>query len=984
MLAGLNAKAQSMWKQQVDTKIDVRLDDQNHMLHAYEELEYTNNSPDTLKYIYLHLWANAYKHDRTQFAQQRDQQGNTDFYYSKQKDRGYIDSLQFMVDGVAVEHNSAENMPDICRIDLPKELVPGGKVKITTPFKVKLPVVFSRSGHTGQAYYVSQWFPKPAVYDRKGWHPIPYLDQGEFYSEYGSYDVKVTLPANYVLLATGNCMTAEENAWMDELAHRDIPKDTLKGRFPESARDVRTVHYHEDNVHDFAWFADKRYVVRKDTVTSPGTGELVTTWSAFLAGDTVHGNKLNGYLKTAVTHYGKWVGPYPYKTIKAVFGDMKSGAGMEYPTITLLDQSAKSMLQTATIHEAGHNWFYGILGSNERDHAWMDEGMNTFYEQKTVRELSKDTILHRTKFDETLLYYEFAATHTDQAIEQPSQNFRNANYGVDIYYKSNLMLMWLEEYMGEEAFGKGMKDYYNTWHHNHPYPEDFKACMQRNTPKLIDWFFTDLLTTDKKIDYKITSAKVRQGNTVISVKNNTGVKAPALIDVYANGKLTEKIWTPPFSSTAKVILPGENWSRLKIDDVIPDGKSANDMYRRHGLFHTFGVKFNPVLGLNTVNKEKIFVAPAIGNNYYDGFMAGVLLHNLTLPENRFRFAVAPQYAFATGSFTGAGSVGYLWYPRGFVKEVMLQADAKTFHYNETSMNMTKPLYARYIKVAPSLNFTLRQRDPLSSVTRTLLLKQYNISEETFNYPADSTAKPTLNTQQKIYGLVRYKHENNRTYNPFSYSVEGHMGEDFAKINLEGNVRIDYHQKNKSLHIRAYAGKFISITNDPAVAQRYYLNASFNGMNDYLYDGTYKGRNTRSRLDAHQVSALQEGGFKIPIFNGAGRSDDWMATINLKTDLPLKKLPIRLFFDAGMVPDYSTASTNVNNRKLLYDGGVEIVISKDIASIYIPLIMSSDFRESLTAQFGKKNVFTRSISFTLNLQNINWLKTPGRLLNSAIK
>jgi hypothetical protein len=274
-------------------------------------------------------------------------------------------------------------------------------------------------------------------------------------------------------------------------------------------------------------------------------------------------------------------------------------------------------------------------------------------------------------FDETLYYYELATIHRDQAIDQTSENFRKLNYGIDVYYKSNLMLMWLEQYMGEAAFEKGMKDYYATWHHNHPYPEDFKECMQRNSPELIDWFFTDILTTDKKIDFKVSSAKVRQNNTVITVKNNTGVKSPALIDVYQNDSQTTRIWTQPFSDVARIIVPGDDWSKLRIDPVIPDAKSANDLYKRHALFHHFGLKVNPFVGLNTIEKDKLFIAPALGHNFYDGFMAGLVFHDLTMPENRFRFALAPVWSFNTKTLTGTGSVGYLWYPQGIFREIML-------------------------------------------------------------------------------------------------------------------------------------------------------------------------------------------------------------------------------------------------------------------------------------------------------------------------
>ncbi len=992
LLTARSAFAQPVWQQRVDTKIDVTLDDKKHFLHAFEEFTYTNNSPDTLSYLYIHLWPNAYKNDRTPFARQLDINGSTAFYYSKPYEKGYIDSLQFMIDGQFAEYNSADNAPDIARLELHKPLLPGQKIVVSTPFRVKIPKVFSRMGHNKQAYYISQWFPKPAVYDTKGWHPISYLDQGEFFSEYGSYDVSITLPANYVLMATGNCLDEKENLWLDNKAKQPLPTEKYSlnnevDSFPKSAAELKTVRFHEDNVHDFAWFADKRWLVQKDTVYSPGNNQLVTTWTAFMPSYWQLWKKGNDHLKETVKHYGKWVGPYQYKTIKAVLGDLKAGGGMEYPTITVIDKASSQGLRTVLIHEAGHNWFYGMLGSNERDHAWMDEGINTFYEQKTTRDLNKDTSRHmkvrkKGMQAEAILYYAKLATHDDQAIDQTSANFEKLNYGIDVYYKTTLGLNWLEKYMGDKDFEAGMHDYYDTWHFHHPYPDDMRVCLQRHTTLPLDWFFSGFLKTDEKIDFLVPKVETDDAKTEVTIRNNADLPLPALIEAYNGDSLVAHSWTLPFEHNTTLSLPVADWTTIKIDDnIIPDGKRANDEYRKRALFHHFGVKVKPFFGLNLDHKDKLFIAPALGYNQYDGIMAGLLFHNLTIPENRFRFALAPMYSFETKSFVGAGSVGYLWYPDNLFKEIMLQGDGKTFHDNETFVNLPSRLSGSYTKLAPSLTFTFNERDALSSVKRTLLIKGYSIMEQNIAFGPDSLSKPSLAAQTKMYGLLRYTTANNRTYNPFSYVLEGQMGADYAKISAEGNLRIDYNVKNKALYIRAFVGKFFAINADPAIYSRYELNASYTGLDDYLYDGTYFGRNAQNKVDAQQIS-IQEGGFKVPAFNNVDRSDNYMATINLETDLPLRKLPIRLFFDAGIIPNASPTIEHPSNNTIMYDGGVEVHLIKNVVSLYIPIIMSSDFDNYIINTYGKKNLFARSVSFTMQFQNINWLKAPSKVFKAV--
>ena len=152
--------------------------------------------------------------------------GSTRFLYTKEKDRGYIDSLDFSVDGVSAAWDYHSEWIDVARVFLPKPLFPGKTITIETPFFVKLPKVVSRLGHTGKHFEITQWYPKPAVYHKNVWHPMPYLNMGEFYSEFGTFDVKITLPENYRIMATGDMVNAEkELAWLASLA---VIGDSLK------------------------------------------------------------------------------------------------------------------------------------------------------------------------------------------------------------------------------------------------------------------------------------------------------------------------------------------------------------------------------------------------------------------------------------------------------------------------------------------------------------------------------------------------------------------------------------------------------------------------------------------------------------------------------------------------------------------------------------------------------------------------------------
>lgn len=976
------------WQQYVKTSIQVSLDDQNHILRGFEKLEYTNNSPDTLRYLYIHLWPNAYKNDRTQFSEQQIEKGKTDFYYSAEQDKGFIDSLSFEINGESVEFYYAQDNLDIAKIELVHPLVPGESIIIETPFRVKIPTVFSRLGHNGQAYFISQWFPKPAVYDRLGWHPLAYLDQGEFYSEIGGYDVSITLPKNYIVMATGNCQNHSEQEWLENLGRQSLPSDTLfKSSFPKSDVAQKTLRFTEENVHDFAWFADKRWVVRIDSFKYREQENPIYTYAAFLPQHQKEWLKANDILKSTLKIYGNEVGEYPYKTIKAVEGDMIAGGGMEYPTVTIIDKSVYSDLQEVITHEAGHNWFYGMLASNEREHPWMDEGMNSFYEQKTNQYLN-DTLYAKYKNKlEDFLYFQLAASGQDQALSFDATQYPNINYGADVYFKSVLLLRWLEAYMGKDDFKKGMQAYFEYWKFKHPYPDDFRNSMQSQTTKSLDWFFNSALNTDRKIDFKLQNVNLQKDSISVVIKNKSDIAAPIAVQFFQKDSLVNTIWTPPFQKELKISCDNNlSWDKIKLGATFVDIKSANDEYRRRGLVRKGGLRMGMGFGLNRSAQNKVYLLPSLGYNVYDGIGLGLLFHNLSYPENRFQFLLSPQYSFGSKTINGIGAISYSWYPKQLFSEIRLQTDLKSYTQYQSNLNIDYSLYARYYKIAPSLELIFKQRDLRSKLSNRITIKEYNINEQRFvytrNFVLDSLYRPSLQSIQNTYVRIKYQHANNRTFHPYSYDADLQLGQNFIKLGLDARMKINYDIKNKSFYIRAYAGKFIS-TSASADNSRYWLNTCYSGVNDYFFDANYLGRNEQEGLASQQIS-MQEGGFKMPTnfyANPLGRSDNWLLALNLKTDLPLGKLPLRFYADIATFADAKLL--NPSGNAFLFNAGLELSLFRKTLVITAPLIVSKDYSEYLKGIFPKDK-FLKSITFSFNIRDFNLLRTHEYLFKELAK
>jgi hypothetical protein len=498
------------WQQEVHYDIHVTLNDKDHTLNGSETVRYINHSPDTLAFIWFHLWPNAYKDKGTALYQQLSQLKERRNKLKKIKENGYIDGLAFTVDGVTASTEAHPQYSDIVKLVLPGKLPPGGQITVATPFFVKVPSYFSRLGHDGQSYMITQWYPKPAVYDPKGWHPIPYLDQGEFYSEFGAFDVHITLPSSYVVGATGTLQTTAEIEKYKAIGRANLA-DSMdpSASVPYTAADpgaVKTLDYHGENIHDFAWFADKSLLISYDTLQL-ASGKIIDVFSYRRPNGNRQWVRGTSFIKDAVRHYSKWVGEYAYPVVSALEGPGNvSSGGMEYPMITLITspRADKEDLDGVIAHEVGHNWFYGMLGSNEREHPWMDEGINTYYEFRYEAEKYRSNSIlgsmipdqmRKKSLDDFLdaLYNVFNQVKTTTPIETPATGFSSEyEYGMVEYTRTAVWMYILQQNIGAEDFDKGMQNYFSNWKFRHPYPEDLESSLEQVTHRPLGKLF-DLL-----------------------------------------------------------------------------------------------------------------------------------------------------------------------------------------------------------------------------------------------------------------------------------------------------------------------------------------------------------------------------------------------------------------------------------------------------------------------------------------------------------
>ncbi|HEX7847129.1 MAG TPA: M1 family metallopeptidase, partial [Chitinophagaceae bacterium] len=740
------------WQQEVNYTITVSLNDKEHSLTGYEKMEYINNSPDTLTFIWFHLWPNAYKNDRTAFSDQRLENGDTKFYFSNKEQKGYINKLDFKVNNITAELQDHPEHIDIAKLVLPSPLPPGQRITITTPFHVKLPFNFSRGGHDQQSYQATQWYPKPAVYDKNGWHPMPYLDQGEFYSEFGSFDVSITVPKNYVVAATGELQDAEEKEWLKTRTNdrwgleyrkanpvkkfytsqaigangvaRTITtknKDTVPNIIPASDALLKTLRYKQTNIHDFAWFADKRFIVNNDTCLL-ASGRIINVYSYYNPIQERFWKNSVQNSKDAVRHYSQLVGEYPYNVVSVVYGPDNFGGGMEYPTITVISavESSKDLDRTIA-HEIGHNWFYGILASNERKYPWMDEGINSYYDASYMQK--KDD--HFSQRFEQMLLETFIATKKDQPIATSSEKFSAPNYALVAYYKTSQWLAMLEKELGTETFNKAMQEYYRRWQFKHPQPEDFKKVMEEVSGK------------DLTASFALLS---QPGALPAKEKKGIGLQSPV----------------------------------------------------------------GAVLGTHADKNTAVTILPVLGFNSYDKLMLGAAITNLRLPPNRLQFLLTPMYGFGSKQLNGIGFINYSSYPSGIFRKIDIGINASMFSADRFTDDNGKKYFLGFQKLVPGIRFTFKEKDLRNSFHRFLQFKSFIIEEDELRFlSGEVTTKKVSRTLNQLQFVI----ENNRVLYPYSGELKVEQGEDFLRTAFTGKYFFNY-PKEGGLDVRLFAGKFI--------------------------------------------------------------------------------------------------------------------------------------------------------------------------------
>ncbi len=505
----------------VHYEIDAKYDATKHIVDATEVLTYHNLTGQALDHFPFHLYQNAFQPKAT-FVRDAKLMGSRDTGYEKWEDKYYgsedIKSIEVVGQGdltSRLQYQAPDdgNKDDKTVVDLrlAKAIAPGAYVQFKIAFQTKFPETQARSGWKRDFVLGGQWFPKVGVWWHGAWNCHQYHNTTEFFADFGVYDVKLTVPQYEVVGASG-VMTDEKN----------------------NSDNTKTVTYHGDDIHDFAWTASPRYKVRESVYQSQmGPINLRFLMQPAHWGQAERHEKIT---RQTLDHFEKWYGPYPYKTLTVVDPEPDSAAGgMEYPTFITGESSwfvpeGFYLPELVVEHEFGHQYWYGMVATNEFEDAWMDEGINSYTEVKVLDSiLGKNTSIMSmagatmSEREEQRFSY-VSLPDLDPMAENAYAYFNSRSYGGITYGKTASVLLTLEGIVGEDTMAKAMHTYFMKYRFTHPVKEDFLKTIEEVAGKDLHWYFNQAVYGSQVLDYSVLNIDSFPVNWYEEKKNKKDAK----------------------------------------------------------------------------------------------------------------------------------------------------------------------------------------------------------------------------------------------------------------------------------------------------------------------------------------------------------------------------------------------------------------------------------------------------------------------------
>lgn len=897
------------------------LDQDAKVIQIQQDFTYKNDSGEPLNILYFNDWANAYSDKTTALAKSFADNFKKSLHLARDEDRGNTQILSVLDQEYrSVSWKRTEGL-DIVRFDLNETLSPGDSTNLIFTYTVKLPPSkYTQYGYDSDgSYYLKDWYLTPVVYDTV-WNLYSNKNLEDLYTDITDTSINFIFPDSLFL------GTNFVDFGVSSFPGKQIA--TLRGTKRKSCDIIlNSLRPFQKHVTPYLF--------------------VVTDIESRKYDEIRQGISIDRITRFIYENLGSF--PYEQLLVSEIDFDKNPLYGLNQLPSFIRPYEEKFQFEMKFLKTALVRYIEETIFLNPRKDKWVSDAIinymmirfvEEFYpDQKLLGKLSnfwliRGSHLAQMDFNDQYSFLNMlsARRNLDQSLLTSNDSLIRFNQKIANTYKAGLGLAYLAEYSGKDEVDNAIKEYFETFKLKKASPSDFEKILKTNTSAEIDWFFDTYVSTDKRIDYKISNAETYNDSLRITIRNKTNSQVPISLTGIRNDSAVSKYWFNGFPDSQIFQIPSKGEDRLVLnyDQKIPEF-NQRDNWKSLGGFLSSNRKLKFQFFRDSENPyyNQIFYMPVVNFNIYDGLTPGLRLTNKTLLQRPFLFDIAPQYALREKSFVGYGTLNYRHYhgKSGFyVTNYSLRGS--TFHFQTNS---------RYSKITPSVSFGWRPDDLISNIRSTLLLRHINVFRTIDPALGDLDTDPDYSVFN-----VRYVYQNNNIINYLSWFADGQYAADFTKL----SINLDYRRlmiNNSQINLRFFGGVFLRNQTDSD-----YFSFALDRPTDYLFDYNYLGRSEDSGLFSQQL-IIAEGGFKSILDNPF--ANEWLVTGN--ASFSLWKW-IELYGDVGLLKNKGIPT------RFVYDSGIRLNLVTDYFELYFPMYSNNGW-EIADPNYGERIRFVVTLS-----------------------
>lgn len=921
-----------LWSQHF-SKIQVFINNKQHILTVQQDLVYFNQTEKPLKNIVLNDWNNAYSNKKTPLAKRFSDEYVRSFYFSNISERSFTKINSFTENSQKVSYQYIVDHPDLLVFNVDNPILPNEKRIFQINYEIKIP----HDKFTGYG------FSETGKMNLKNWYLTPArIDDNLFVTNSNTNtDDIANAKSDYKLQ-----ITTSENCYIASDLDSENKGGTANKNFEFEGNNRNEFSLLVTPFNDFTSHTDSNLIVVSDLRT-----KLQTVEKAIL-------------IKKMVDFASKNLGKYPFKTIIVSQADYDKYPfyGLNQLPSFLRPFQDDFVFEIKFLKTYLNNVLKNTLSINQRKENWIKDGLQMYLIMKYIDEyypnakmmgslakykLLKSYNLINLNFNQQFNYFYMlmARENLDQPIGDSKDSFIKYNEQIALKYKAGLSLKYLDEFTEKVVVEESIKEFYQYNLKKQSSEKDFQDILTRNSKTNIYWFFSNIIHSKKTIDYKFKNTFKIKDSIYISIKNKTKNNVPIPIYGLRKKQIIFKKWLSNIKQDTLIVIKNDGIDQLVLNysSEVPEFHERNNYKKLNGFFtNNRPIKFAFMKDLEDSRYNQILYVPTLTYNLYDGLTPGISLHNKTLLEKPFVFNFEPSYATTAKSLTGAASVN--------ISQNIYDSRLYRINYGIGTSYSHYAKNAGYSRISPGIYFSFRDFDLRSNRRQLLLMRYIFVNREKLDLQSTIS-----NIKDQNYNVLNFKYTDTKSElaKHFSTKQDLQFSKEFGKFSTEFQYRKLF-ENTQQINIRAYAGAFLynKTTSN-------YFNFALDRPTDYMFDYNYVGRSESTGLFSQQL-IMAEGGFKSKISNPF--SNQLLLTSNISFNIWNW---VELYGDVGFLKNKSQTG------KFAYDSGVRFNLVPDYFELFLPIHSTNGWEFDKNYAQKIRFVVTLSPQILTNLVKRRW-------------